>query len=48
MPWGSWGDPDYCDTMFLIHSKYGGRDIEAPFGTTVQYDYETQKMARAA
>jgi len=48
MPFGKWGDADYCDTMFLIHTKYGGRDIVAPFGTTVQYEYEQQKMARAA
>lgn len=48
MPFGQWGVEDYCDTMFLIHSKYGGRDIVAPFGTTVQYEYEQQKMAKAA
>ena len=22
MPWDSWGDPDYCDTVFVIHSHY--------------------------
>jgi len=48
MPFGQWGVEDYCDTMFLIHSKYGGRDIVAPFGTTVQYEYEQNKMAKAA
>ena len=25
-PWGSWGDEDYCDTLFIVHgSGYGGR-----------------------
>jgi len=34
-PWGSWGDPDYCDTLWIVH---GTRDVEAPFGITVYYD----------
>lgn len=34
-PGGSWGDPNYCDTLFISH---GGIDIEAPFGITVKYD----------
>jgi len=37
MPWGEWGDPDYCDTVFVIHSVYG-RAPEAPFGVTTYYD----------
>ena len=37
MPWNSWGDPDYCDTVFLIHSVYG-RAPEAPFGVTTYYE----------
>jgi predicted metal-dependent peptidase len=36
MPWNSWGDPDYCDTVFLIHTMYG--KPTAPFGETVYYD----------
>jgi predicted metal-dependent peptidase len=36
-PFDSWGDPDYCDTVFLINNPYE-RHIEAPFGLTVQYD----------
>ena len=36
-PFDSWGDEDYCDTIFLINNLYE-RDIEAPFGMTVQYD----------
>lgn len=34
-PCGTWGDDDYCDTIFLIH---GSKDIEAPFGLTVYYE----------
>jgi len=34
-PWGSWGDPDYCDTLWIVH---GTREVEAPFGITVYYD----------
>jgi predicted metal-dependent peptidase len=37
MPWNSWGDSDYCDTVFLIHSVYG-RAPEAPFGVTTYYE----------
>jgi predicted metal-dependent peptidase len=33
-PGGSWGDPDYCDTLFVVH---GSRDITAPFGITANY-----------
>jgi len=36
-PWGSWGNPDYCDTLFCIHSDKQKR-IEAPFGVTVHYE----------
>jgi len=39
-PWDSWGDPDYCDTLFIIH---GGRDIEAPFGVTAHYTFEKER-----
>lgn len=34
-PYGSWGDDNYCETLFIIHSN---QKIEAPFGTTVHYD----------
>jgi predicted metal-dependent peptidase len=37
MPWDSWGDPDYCDTVFVIHSHYD-KNTEAPFGITTHYD----------
>ena len=36
-PFDSWGDRDYCDTIFLINNEYD-RNIEAPFGMTVQYE----------
>lgn len=36
-PWNSWGDPDYCDTVFVIH---GNDSIVAPFGMTTYYDHE--------
>lgn len=38
-PWGSWGDPNYCDTLFVIHSN---PKADAPFGTTVHYELEQQ------
>lgn len=34
-PFGSWGDPDYCDSIFVIH---GSPDITPPFGQGVYYD----------
>jgi len=37
-PCGSWGDPDYCDTIFIVK---GNKDAEAPFGQTVIYEKET-------
>lgn len=33
-PCGSWGDPDYCDTIFVIENSWD-KNIEAPFGRTV-------------
>ena len=36
-PWKSWGDEDYCDTLFVIHGDLN-RKIEAPFGLTVYYE----------
>ena len=34
-PWGSWGDPDYCDTVFIIH---GNDKIVPPFGEYAYYE----------
>ena len=33
-PCGSWGDEDYCETLFIIH---GNDSIIAPFGQTAHY-----------
>jgi predicted metal-dependent peptidase len=33
-PGGSWGDPDYCDTTWIIH---GDKDPNPPFGTFAIY-----------
>ncbi len=33
-PCGSWGDEDYCDTLFIIH---GPEDIKSPFGQFAHY-----------
>ena len=35
LPFGSWGDPDFCDTTWIIH---GSKDIEPPFGTHAYFD----------
>ena len=34
-PCGTWGDEDYCETMFVIH---GNKSIVAPFGQTAYYE----------
>lgn len=34
-PCGSWGDENYCDTVFIIH---GPKEIEPPFGVWAHYD----------
>ena len=33
-PCGSWGDEEYCDTLFIIH---GSEDIKSPFGQYAHY-----------
>lgn len=42
-PWNSWGDPDYCDTLFLIKNEWS--KPVAPFGTSVYYEAQAQKQA---
>lgn len=37
LPWGSWGNPDYCDTLFVVHGDPHHR-IESPFGVTIHYE----------
>lgn len=34
-PWGSWGDEDYCDTIFIIH---GNDTIVPPWGSHAYYE----------
>ena len=34
-PWDSWGDENYCDTLFIVK---GNERAEAPFGQTVIYE----------
>ena len=36
-PFGSWGEPDYCDTVFIIH---GTESIVPPFGVHAYYPKE--------
>ena len=35
-PWGSWGDENYCDTVFIIH---GNDKIVPPFGEHAYYEF---------
>ena len=35
MPWGSWGNELYCDTLFVIKNN---REKTAPFGQTLHYE----------
>ncbi len=37
--WDSWGDEDYCETIFVIHSNQD-KNLEAPFGITTHYELE--------
>ena len=36
-PFGSWGDENYCDTVWIIHNKYN-KTIEPPFGVSAYYE----------
>jgi len=36
-PWGSWGDENYCDTVFVIHGN-NDQNLQAPFGITTHYE----------
>jgi predicted metal-dependent peptidase len=38
-PFGSWGDENYCDTLFIIH---GTTSIVPPFGAYAYYEEEAQ------
>ena len=41
-PCGSWGDPDYCDTTWIIH---GDPNPNPPFGTYAIYDEKWDTMS---
>lgn len=41
-PCGTWGEEDYCDTLFVVH---GNTSIVAPFGMTAYYIKEERKAA---
>jgi predicted metal-dependent peptidase len=36
-PFGSWGDENYCDTLWIIHSHHE-KNLEAPFGQTCHFE----------
>ena len=36
-PWNSWGDANYCETLWIINNKYN-KDIVPPFGTYAYYE----------
>jgi predicted metal-dependent peptidase len=40
-PYSSWGDPDYCDTVFIIK---GNENAEPPFGVWAIYEREVEKV----
>lgn len=37
MPFGSWGDPDYCDTTWIGYGAYA-KTVTPPFGTWAVFD----------
>ena len=36
-PWDSWGEDDYCDTIFIVHGHHD-KNLQAPFGMTAHYE----------
>jgi predicted metal-dependent peptidase len=36
-PWKSWGDANYCDTLFIINNSYN-KEIVPPFGSYAYYE----------
>ena len=35
--WGDWGDPNYCDTVWIINNRYN-KEIAPPFGRYAYYE----------
>jgi predicted metal-dependent peptidase len=46
-PCGSWGDPSYCDMLYVIHGNGKKANIKAPFGQTAYYE-EPATVVKAA
>jgi predicted metal-dependent peptidase len=44
IPNNTWGDPNYCDTLFVI---FGNPQIKAPFGMTAHYEDHLNKKKAA-
>lgn len=44
LPRSTWGDANYCDTLFVIHSH---PEIRAPFGLTAHYETRAARMLRS-
>jgi predicted metal-dependent peptidase len=42
-PFGSWGDPDYVDTVWIIR---GNKDAQPPFGVWAHYEDEASKVGK--
>jgi predicted metal-dependent peptidase len=42
-PCGSWGEEDYCETVFLIHGEGKKASVVAPFGDSVYYEEAIQE-----
>jgi len=42
-PWNSWGDENYCDTVFIIHSHHD-KNLQAPFGITAHYEEDRARQ----
>ena len=36
-PYGSWGDENYCDTVFIINNPHN-KNIKSPFGVSAYYE----------
>lgn len=36
-PWDTWGDENYCDTVFVVHGHHD-KNLQAPFGVTAHYE----------
>ena len=45
-PWDSWGDADYCDTVFIVHG-HRDKNLQAPFGITAHYEESRAYIKRA-